>query len=129
MDPQGNHIGYIAEQEMGMRNVMARQLFRTHRSFITHVFDKNEVEVLRVSLSVNYGTLTSSRTFERLIYHRSIDHSPGSHLAYECMMPWDQISHRTQLQTAARSLFPSQTREKSINHRCNYLSLRYLRCE
>lgn len=48
MDPQGNHIGYMAEQELGMGNMMARQLFSTHRSFTTHVFDRFEKEVLRV---------------------------------------------------------------------------------
>lgn len=47
MDPQGNHIGYIAERDLGIGNTMARQMFRTHRSFQTHVFDKNEKEVLR----------------------------------------------------------------------------------
>ena len=49
MDPQGNHLGFMAEQELGMGNMMARQWFRTHRSFTTHVFDKNMKEVLRVS--------------------------------------------------------------------------------
>ena len=49
MDPNGNHLGYMAEQEFGMGNMMARQTFRTHRSFTTHVFDKHEKEVLRVS--------------------------------------------------------------------------------
>lgn len=49
MDPQGNHIGYMAEREIGMGNLMARQMFSTHRSFETHVFDKFEREVLRVS--------------------------------------------------------------------------------
>ena len=48
MDAQGNHIGYMAEQEKGIANAMARQWFRTHRSFVTHVFDRNESEVLRV---------------------------------------------------------------------------------
>ena len=48
MDPQGNHLGYMAEQEFGMGNMMARQWFRTHRSFTTHVFDKQMKEVLRV---------------------------------------------------------------------------------
>ncbi|KAJ5176772.1 uncharacterized protein N7482_002649 [Penicillium canariense] len=47
MDAQGNHIGYMAEQEKGMGNAMARQWFRTHRSFVTHVFDRHENEVLR----------------------------------------------------------------------------------
>ena len=48
MDPQGNHIGYMAERELGMGNMMARQMFSTHRSFTTHVFDKQGKEVLRV---------------------------------------------------------------------------------
>ena len=49
MDAQGNHIGYMAEQEKGIGNAVARQSFRTHRSFVTHVFDRHENEVLRVS--------------------------------------------------------------------------------
>jgi len=48
MDPEGNTIGYLAEQEHGIANMMARQLAKTHRSFTTHVFDKSEKEVLRV---------------------------------------------------------------------------------
>jgi hypothetical protein len=48
MDAMGNHIGYMAEQEKGMGGAMARQWFRTHRSFVTHVFDRHENEVLRV---------------------------------------------------------------------------------
>ncbi|KAJ5349894.1 hypothetical protein N7541_007621 [Penicillium brevicompactum] len=47
MDAQGNHIGYMAEQEKGLGNAVARQSFRTHRSFVTHVFDRHENEVLR----------------------------------------------------------------------------------
>jgi hypothetical protein len=50
MDPNGNHLGYMAEQEFGMGNAMARQYFRTHRSFTTHVFDRNMKEVLRVRI-------------------------------------------------------------------------------
>ena len=48
MDPHGNHIGYLAEQEHGIGSTFTRQMFRTHRSFTTHVFDRNEREVLRV---------------------------------------------------------------------------------
>ena len=51
LDPQGNHIGFIAERDLGMGNMMARQMFSTHRSFTTHVFDKNEKEVLRACQS------------------------------------------------------------------------------
>lgn len=47
MDGQGNHIGYLAERDNGFGGTMARQMFKTHRSFTTHVFDKNEREVLR----------------------------------------------------------------------------------
>ncbi|KAL9119273.1 MAG: hypothetical protein Q9187_004172 [Circinaria calcarea] len=47
MDPQGNHLGYMAEQELGTGNILARQMFKTHRSFTTHVFDKRGKEVLR----------------------------------------------------------------------------------
>ena len=47
MDPHGNHIGYLAEQEHGMGNAIARQMFKTHRSFTTHVFDREEKEILR----------------------------------------------------------------------------------
>ncbi|PLB43132.1 Scramblase-domain-containing protein [Aspergillus steynii IBT 23096] len=47
MDANGNHIGYMAEQEKGMASMMARQWFRTHRGFVTHVFDRHENEVLR----------------------------------------------------------------------------------
>lgn len=47
MDAQGNHIGYMAEQEKSFGNAMARQWFKTHRSFVTHVFDRHENEVLR----------------------------------------------------------------------------------
>lgn len=47
MDPHGNHIGYLAERDHGLGSAMARQMFKTHRSFTTHVFDRDEKEVLR----------------------------------------------------------------------------------
>ncbi|KAH7135226.1 Scramblase-domain-containing protein [Dendryphion nanum] len=47
MDPHGNHIGYLAEQDHGVGNAVARQMFKTHRSFTTHVFDREEKEILR----------------------------------------------------------------------------------
>ncbi|KAF2272650.1 Scramblase-domain-containing protein, partial [Westerdykella ornata] len=47
MDPHGNHIGYLAEQDHGIGSALKRQMFRTHRSFTTHVFDREEKEVLR----------------------------------------------------------------------------------
>ncbi|KAI4187732.1 MAG: hypothetical protein LQ346_005440 [Caloplaca aetnensis] len=59
LDPQGNHIGFIAEQDNSMGKTMARQIFSTHRSFTTHVFDKHEREVLRVGRPADlFGTVT-----------------------------------------------------------------------
>lgn len=48
MDGQGNTLGYIAEQDHGLGRSMARQVFKTHRSFTTHIFDRYEREVLRI---------------------------------------------------------------------------------
>ena len=48
MDGHGQTLGYIAEQDHGLGPAMARQLFRTHRSFTTHIFDEREREVLRI---------------------------------------------------------------------------------
>ncbi|WPH03872.1 Hypothetical protein R9X50_00675500 [Acrodontium crateriforme] len=48
MDGQGQTIGYIAERDHGIGSTVARQMFRTHRSFTTHIFDREEREVLRV---------------------------------------------------------------------------------
>ena len=48
LDPHGVQIGFMAEQDNSMGRTMARQMFSTHRSFTTHVFDKHEKEVLRV---------------------------------------------------------------------------------
>jgi len=47
MDPQGGHVGFLAETDNGIGSALKRQAFRTHRSFTTHVFDRNEKEVLR----------------------------------------------------------------------------------
>lgn len=75
MDAQGNHIGYMAEQEKGLGNAMARQSFRTHRSFVTHVFDRNENEVLRVRLGDSKAPLLLCFVAKCL---SSIAHSLGS---------------------------------------------------
>ena len=48
LDPHGVQIGFMAEQDNSMGRTMARQMFSTHRSFTTHVFDRYEKEVLRV---------------------------------------------------------------------------------
>ena len=100
MDPQGNHIGYMAEREQGVRNTMARQMFRTHRSFTTHVFNRNEEEVLRVSIislqggSRDYGSAYSLIGQGRLTFVSQvltissfIGHSLGYRLAFVSMIP------------------------------------------
>ena len=48
MDGNGQTLGYIAEQDHGIGRTMARQFFRTHRSFTTHIFDAQQREVLRI---------------------------------------------------------------------------------
>ena len=50
MNPQGQHIGFMAETDLGMGNMLKRQMFNTHRSFTTHVFNRYGKEVLRVRL-------------------------------------------------------------------------------
>jgi Scramblase len=47
LDPHGNHLGYMAEHDGGIAKTMGRQWFRTHRSFTTHIFDRQSKEVLR----------------------------------------------------------------------------------
>lgn len=47
MDPNGDNIGYLAEEDHGVGKTVARQFFKTHRSFTTHIFDRNQQEVLR----------------------------------------------------------------------------------
>ena len=47
LDPQGNHIGYMAEHDGGIGKTMTRQWLKTHRAFTTHVFDRHSREVLR----------------------------------------------------------------------------------
>jgi len=99
LDPQGNHLGYMAEQEFGMGNMMARQWFRTHRSFTTHIFDRSMKEVLRFHrpfswissririydpLEVASGSLSSSTALEKT--------TPGSLSANVSDLP-TQISH------------------------------------
>lgn len=62
MDPQGNLVGYMAEHDGGFGKAMGRQWFRTHRAFTTHVFDREQNEVLRVCCrSTSTATLIAER--------------------------------------------------------------------
>ena len=47
LNPQGEHIGYMAEHDGGFAKTMGRQWFRTHRAFTTNVFNRSGQEVLR----------------------------------------------------------------------------------
>ncbi|KAI1615403.1 Scramblase-domain-containing protein [Exophiala viscosa] len=58
LDPHGNHVGYMAEQDGGLAQGMTRQLARTHRAFTTHVFDKHSTEVLRFHRPFSYINTT-----------------------------------------------------------------------
>jgi len=49
MDANGNHVGYMAEQETGVGGMLSRSWTRSHRSFTMYVFDRDQKEVLRVS--------------------------------------------------------------------------------
>ena len=77
MDPQGNHLGYIAERDLGMGNMMARQTFSTHRSFTAHVFDKHGKEVLRVRV-----------IREKKIYGYADSHIVSSTLFLDILQDW-----------------------------------------
>lgn len=84
LDPQGNHIGFMAEQDSSMGRTMTRQILSTHRSFTTHVFDKHEKEVLRV-FELSYPAMYAPRS--RLTLCSSIDLSHGSPPVSAYMIP------------------------------------------
>ena len=50
LNPKGLHIGSLAEYAGGGAQAIGRQMFRTHRAFTTHVFDRRGKEVLRVCM-------------------------------------------------------------------------------
>ncbi|CRG87267.1 Phospholipid scramblase family protein C343,06c [Talaromyces islandicus] len=47
MDANGNHVGYMAEQDNGHSSAMSRIYARSNRSFTMYVFDRDQKEVLR----------------------------------------------------------------------------------
>ena len=63
MDPHGNHVGYMAEHDGGFGKALSRQAFRTHRPFTTHVFDRDQKEVLRVREVPYLGSGTSAHNY------------------------------------------------------------------
>jgi len=82
LDPQGNHIGFMAEQDNSVGTTVARQILSTHRSFTTHVFDKHEKEVLRVW---SHGDSSYRSPNTELMLHSSIDPSHGCRPVSVCM--------------------------------------------
>ncbi|KAL4793355.1 Scramblase-domain-containing protein [Aspergillus venezuelensis] len=59
-----------------MGNVMARQWFRTHRSFTTHVFDRHEREVLRFHRPFSWIN-SQINVYDPLGVHQSSPPNPG----------------------------------------------------
>ncbi|KAI9721677.1 MAG: hypothetical protein M1828_005045 [Chrysothrix sp. TS-e1954] len=79
MDGEGNHLGYLAEEDHGFGTAMARQMFRTHRSFTTHVFDMKEREVLRFHRP--FAWISSRiRVYDATRAHEETHTTPSSNL-------------------------------------------------
>jgi hypothetical protein len=49
MDPHGNHVGFIAEED-SLANSMSRQLLRTHRKFNAVIMNAEGDVVFKVDL-------------------------------------------------------------------------------
>ncbi|KAF1991266.1 Scramblase-domain-containing protein [Aulographum hederae CBS 113979] len=79
MDPSGNHIGFLAEQEHGIGSTMMRQMAKTHRSFTTHVFDKEEREVLRFHRPFSYIN-SRINVYDALDMNSSVQYSSSTAL-------------------------------------------------
>lgn len=79
MDPAGNTVGFIAEEENLFTRMLVRQLARTHRPFTTHVFDKYGIEVLRVRDETSQRTvdeiLTLTTVLSSVCIHKLSDNS------------------------------------------------------
>lgn len=50
MDPHGNHVGFIAEED-SLANSMTRQLLRTHRKFNAVIMNAEGEIVFKVRLN------------------------------------------------------------------------------
>jgi hypothetical protein len=107
MDAQGNHIGYLAEQEHGMGNAIARQMFRTHRSFTTHVFDKHEQEVLRVRSMISHNTSHTVQSVSFVLtmfqFHRPFSWISSRIRVYDALSDTEQGSSTGSLATQTSS--------------------------
>ncbi|MCJ1287566.1 hypothetical protein MMC26_006918 [Xylographa opegraphella] len=106
MDPQGNHLGYMAEQEFGMGNMLARQSFRTHRSFTTHVFDREMKEVLRFHRPFSWIS-SRIRVYDPLEIASS---SQSTSTALEKTTPGDLSTNLSDLPSQISSLSLSEMR-------------------
>ena len=49
MDIQGNHLGYMEEDDFGLGKVIMRQVTRLHRPFSVRVLDRQGQHVMTVS--------------------------------------------------------------------------------
>lgn len=53
MDPNGNHVGFIAEED-SLANSMTRQLLRTHRKFNAVIMNSEGEVVFKVKPRLDY---------------------------------------------------------------------------
>jgi len=101
MDANGNHVGYMAEQEKGLGSTMARQWFRTHRSFVTHVFDRHENEILRVGpWKLAASALLKANAFQ---FHRPFSYISSRIRVYN---PLDIATNARSSSTALQTISP-----------------------
>lgn len=48
MDPLGNHLGYMEEEDFGITKAILRQIYRLHRPFKVGVYDRHGTRVLTI---------------------------------------------------------------------------------
>ncbi|KAI5813558.1 Scramblase-domain-containing protein [Pyronema omphalodes] len=101
MDPQGNHVGYIAEEDSGFGQLMVRQWAKTHRAFTTHVFDKHGVLVLKFHRPFSF--INSRITAYDPIDPRSAPGAPSYvqpdqyRIIGECQQEWHMLRRKYNL--------------------------------
>ncbi|KAL8851231.1 MAG: hypothetical protein Q9221_003862 [Calogaya cf. arnoldii] len=99
LEPQGNHIGYMAEQDNSMGRTMARQMLSTHRSFTTHVFDKYEKEVLRFHRPFSWIS-------SRIGVYDPVEVAVGSHSQSKDMITANPGSLQSQVNATTSQISP-----------------------
>lgn len=52
MDIQGNHLGYMEEEDFGIVKAIMRQVYRLHRPFSVRVLDRQGQHLMTVSFEI-----------------------------------------------------------------------------